>query len=133
MYKYFEGEFHALPDFARLRRGGRPRCPRSPSTRRFVAERFAVVYDAWLVVPEDGVVRFVARADDGVRVDVDGVAWSTTTASIASRDADRGDRARARPAPVRVGYFQGGRGKELSLSCEGPTVALPGRAPSLSP
>jgi hexosaminidase len=132
IYKYYEGDFHALPDFARLvpKRSGR--LAGLLFDPAFRSERFAVVYDAWVVVPEDGVVRFVARADDGVRVDVDGVRVVDDDGEHAPRDAE-GEIALARgPHTVRVGYFQGGHGKELSLACEGPTTAL-GRCVLLSP
>ena len=131
-YKYFEGDFRALPDFARLvpKRSGRLGALSFEPT--FRPERFAVLYDAWIVVPEDGVVRFVARADDGVRIDVDGVRVVEDDGEHAPRDAE-GEIALARgPHTVRVGYFQGAQGKELGLSCEAPRMAL-GRCPLLSP
>jgi hexosaminidase len=132
VYKYFEGDFHALPDFARLVPKQSGRLAGLSFAPAFRPERFAVVYDAWLVVPEDGVVRFVARADDGVRVDVDGVRVVDDDGEHAPRDAE-GEIALARgPHTVRVAYFQGGQGKELSLACEGPTTAL-ARCALLSP
>jgi hexosaminidase len=124
LYKYFEGDFHALPDFARLtpRRSGR--LPLLSFDASFRPERFAVAYDAWVVVPADGVFRFVARADDGVAVDVDGARVLDDDGEHAPRDAD-GEIALARgPHTVHVTYFQGGRGKELSLACEGPGLPL---------
>lgn len=88
------------------------------------SRRFAVVYDAWVVVPEDGVYRFVARADDGVAVDVDGVRVLTDDGEHAARESD-GEIAleRGRHA-VRVSFFQGGGGKTLTLACEGPGLPL---------
>jgi hexosaminidase len=132
VYKYFEGDFHALPDFARL---GAKRSGRLPSLTfdpAFRPERFAVVYDAWIVVPEDGVVRFVARADDGVRVEVDGVRVVDDDGEHAPRDADGEIALERGPHTVRVAYFQGGQGKELSLACEGPRLPL-ARCPLVSP
>lgn len=124
LYKYFEGDFHALPDFARLtpKRSGRLSALGFDPT--FRAERFAVIYDAWLRVPEDGVVRFAARADDGVRVTVDGAVILEDDGEHAARDAD-GEIALARgPHTIRVAYLQGGGGKELALTCEGPGLPL---------
>jgi hypothetical protein len=123
-YKYFEGDFRALPDFARLtpKRSGRLSSLGFDPT--FRAERFAVIYDAWLRVPEDGVVRFVTHADDGVRVTVDGAVILEDDGEHAARDAD-GEIALARgPHTIRVAYFQGGGGKELALKCEGPGLPL---------
>jgi len=124
MYKYYEGDFHSVPDFARLgvKRSGRLSSLSFDPTFRL--EHFAVDYDAWLVVPEDGVVRFVARADDGVRVDVDGVRVVDDDGEHAPRDAEGEIALERGPHTVRVGYFQGGKGKELSLACEGPRTPL---------
>ncbi|MDB4939497.1 MAG: Beta-hexosaminidase, partial [Labilithrix sp.] len=85
-----------------------------------------------LRVPEDGVFRFVAHADDGVLVDVDGVRVVEDDGEHAARDAD-GEIALARgPHTIRVAYFQGGGGRELSLQCEGPSLPL-GRCVLVSP
>jgi hexosaminidase len=124
LYKYFEGDFHALPDLARV---GVKRSGRLPSLSfdpAFRSERFAVVYDAWVIVPQDGVVRFVARADDGVRVDVDGVRVIDDDGEHAAREADGEIALEHGPHTVRIAYFQGGGGKELSLACEGPRMPL---------
>lgn len=128
-YKYFEGDFHALPDFAdraRLtpKRAGRLASLANAFEPSFRAERFAVLYDGWFRAPEDGVFRFVARADDGVWLEIDGVRILADDGEHAARDAE-GEIALARgPHTVRLGYFQGGGGKQLSLRCEGPGLAL---------
>jgi hexosaminidase len=132
LYKYFEGDFHALPPVASmtpLRSGRLASLSFDPSFR---AERFAVVYDAWFLASADGVYRFVARADDGVAVDVDGVQVLVDDGEHATREA-QGEIALERgPHTVRVVYFQGGGGKELGLQCEGPGLA-PGRCTLVSP
>jgi hypothetical protein len=126
LYKYFEGDFRSLPDAARLGHGAQ-RTGRLPSLSfdaSFRPERFAVVYDAWLRVPADGVVRFVARADDGVRVEVDGVQVLEDDGEHAAREADGEIALERGPHTVRVVYFQGKGGKELSLACDGPGLSL---------
>lgn len=132
LYKYYEGDFHALPDFAKLtpKRTGRARSLGfEPSFR---AQRFAVMYDAWFRAPADGIYRFVATADDGVWLEIDGVRVVTDDGEHAAREAD-GEIALARGShTVRVGYFQGTGGKELSLTCGGPTLSL-GRCSLVSP
>jgi hexosaminidase len=123
-YKYFEGDFRRLPDFATLvaRRSGR--LPALGFDPAFRAERFAVVYEAWVRVPEDGVYRFVTRADDGVAVDVDSERIVEDDGVHAAREAE-GEIALARgPHTVRVAYFQGDGGKALALACEGPGLPL---------
>ncbi len=133
LYKYFEGDFHALPALARSAQPARSgRLGSLTFDPAFRAERFAVVYDAWLRVPADGVYRFVARADDGVALDVDGVRVLVDDGEHAARDSD-GEIALERGLhAVRLLYFQGVGGSELSLQCEGPGLSL-GRCPLLSP
>ncbi len=123
-YKYFEGDFHRLPDFARLvpRRTGR--VPHLSLDASFRPERFAVRYDAWVLVPADGVYRFVTHADDGVTLDIDGVRLITDDGEHAARDADGEIALQHGLHRVQVGYFQGIGGKDLGLTCEGPSLPL---------
>ena len=124
LYKYFEGDFHALPAFANLTPARTGRLGSLSFDPSFRAERFAVVYDAWVVAPADGVYRFVARADDGVALDVDGVRVLADDGEHAARDA-AGEIALARgPHAVRLLYFQGAGGKELGLQSQGPGMPL---------
>ena len=124
IYKYFEGDFHALPAFANLTPARTGRLASLSFDPSFRSERFAVTYDAWVVAPADGVYRFVARADDGVALDVDGVRVLVDDGDHASRDA-AGEIALARGAHrVRLLYFQGAGGRELGLQWQGPGMPL---------
>jgi hexosaminidase len=124
LYKYFEGEFKTLPDFAKLTPKRTGRVASLGFDPSFRAERFANVYDAWVVVPADGVYRFVTRADDGVALEIDGVRVVVDDGEHATREAE-GEIALAQgPHTLRITYFQGGGGKHLSLQCEGPGAAL---------
>jgi len=120
-YTYYEGEHHELPDFARLVPSAKGVLPRlAVDVKPFRKERFAVVFDALLVVPATGVFRFVAEADDGVAVEVDGRRVLVDDGEHPPREAD-GDAALAAGAhAVRILYFQGGGGKSLGLRCSGP-------------
>jgi hexosaminidase len=132
LYKYFEGDFHALPAFGSLTPARSGRLGSLSFDPSFRAERFAVVYDAWVVAPADGVYRFVARADDGVALDVDGARVLTDDGEHASRDA-AGEIALARGThAVRLFYFQGAGGKELGLQWQGPGMP-PVRCTLVSP
>ena len=124
LYKYYESDFHKLPDFATLKPKRTGRLSSLSFDPAFRAERFAVIYDAWIRVPADGVYRFVTHADDGVTVDVDGVRVLVDDGEHYAHDADGEIALERGPHTIRIGYFQGGGGKALALSCEGPSMKL---------
>ena len=132
LYKYFEGDFHVLPPVSSLTAARSGRLSSLSLDPSFRAERFAVVYDAWFLAPADGVYRFVARADDGVALDVDGLRVLVDDGEHAARDADGEIALERGPHTVRLLYFQGSGGKELLLRCEGPGLS-PGPCALVSP
>lgn len=119
-YRYFEGDFAKLPDFARL-------TPKRTGTMRTVTlldafrkEGFAVTYATHVTAKADGVYRFTARGDDGVRVFVDDELVVEDDGEHAPRDADGEIALGAGFHTMRVEYFQGAGGKELSVKLTGP-------------
>jgi hypothetical protein len=115
-FRYYEGDFRALPDFARLaplRRGERDGIALDPSFR---AERFAVVYEASIEANETGVYRVIVRADDGVRVFVDDELVALDDGEHEARETSGEIALAAGRHVVRVEYFQGTGGKELTFS-----------------
>ena len=123
LYKYFEGDFHKLPDFKSLAPLRTGRANFLVLDAGFRPERFAVLFDAWLAVPANGIYRFTTKADDGVFVEIDGVRIVEDDGEHAAREAEGEIALERGPHTVRVGYFQGGGGKELGLRCEGPELA----------
>ena len=122
-YRYYEGTWQMLPDFATL-------SPKSSGTTdslvtgriKTSGEKYGVVYDGYLRVPRDGVYRFFLLSDDGSRlvidrdtvVNNDGIHWPTEkVGEIALRAGDH---------PFTLSYFQGAGGQALGLSYEGPGV-----------
>lgn len=124
-YTYVEGDFKRLPDFAKLvgRRGRLPALGFDPSFRK---ERFAVLFEGFVDVPETGVYRFVATSDDGVALEIDGHRVLEDDGTHPERDSDGDLALEAGRHTVRVPYFQGAMGKALSITMEGPHFA---RAP----
>jgi hexosaminidase len=114
-YTYYEGDFHRLPDFDRLapvRTGRLDRVRLDPSFR---AERFAVRYDGSLEAKTTAVYRVTARADDGVRVFVDGELVLEDDGEHEPRETDGEIALAAGTHALRVEYFQGAEGKELGV------------------
>ena len=133
---YFEGTYHRLPDVTKERPRARARVSGlslEEIERAFAGkvrkEGFALVCDAFFDAPVDGVYRFVARADDGVRVSIDGEQVLEDDGEHEPRDTE-GEIALARGRHgIHVAYFQGMEGKELTVSMEAPGAALTPLAP----
>jgi hexosaminidase len=123
-FTYVEGEFRQVPDFAKLRparTGTMNVVTLSPSFR---SSLFAVLFEGFVRAPESGIYRIVARADDGVLVDVAGERVVADDGEHAPRDKDGEVALAAGFHPIRVAYFQGLEGKELTIACEGPGLPL---------
>lgn len=125
---YVEGDFHRLPERgapiapiaqARVASIGLASVERALG-RRMRKERFALWFDGFFEAKVDGVFRFVARADDGVRVEIDGETILEDDGEHEPRDAEGAIALRKGHHRIRVSYFQGSEGKELDLKVEAP-------------
>lgn len=118
-YKYYEGDFHALPDFRALvpkLTGTAPSL--SPRLPGFRSERYAVLFETSFQAPKDGVYRFVASADDGIAIDVDGIRVLEDDGEHAARETDGDVALAAGVHRVVISYFQGKGGASLALRAE---------------
>ena len=130
-FVYAEGPFHRLPDFSSVpvKARGRVSEPTLPALDASLGgklrpERFAAQFEGLVDVKADGVHRFVVRADDGVRVEVDDVKLVEDDGEHEPRESS-GEIALARGLHrVRIAYFQGTEGKELDVRLEGPSMPL---------
>jgi hexosaminidase len=116
-YKYYEGDFHALPDFSTLvpkRAGKMDGFGFDPSFR---ANGFAVLYDSVYDAPEDGIYTCLASADDGVRVTIDDRLVVDDDGEHAPRDVSGEVALAAGKHALHVAYFQSGGGKALGVRC----------------
>jgi hexosaminidase len=129
LYTYAEGDFHQLPDFAKIRemvkaRGRVANVTLAALGTKLRAERFAVLFEGLVFASADGVHRFVVRADDGIRLEIDGEKILEDDGEHEPRESS-GEIALARGLHrVRITYFQGTEGKELDVKLEGPNLPL---------
>lgn len=121
-YTYVEGDFHRLADVAKASPKARGRAPSiglQAAERalggRMRKERFALTFDGFLEARVDGVHRFVARADDGVRIEIDGETVVEDDGEHEARDAEGEIALRQGHHRIRVSYFQGSEGKRLDV------------------
>lgn len=126
-YTYFEGDFRKLPDFGKVTAKARGRVPSIGLAEleralggRMRKERFAAAFDGFIEAPSDGVYRLIARADDGVRVVLDGETVLEDDGVHDARTSDGEIALQRGHHAVRVLYFQAVEGKELDVKIELP-------------
>jgi hexosaminidase len=125
-YAYVEGDFHVVPPRTTPPRS-RGRCDgmRLADVARAAGtsmrkEQFALFLDGFVSVPSDGIYRFVAKADDGVRVKVDGEDVVVDDGEHGPRESDGDIALAAGYHAVEVGFFQQGGGATLELDVVAP-------------
>jgi alpha-L-fucosidase len=122
-YAYFEGEWDALPDFARLRpveKGFQDAFDLSKKKRK---ERCALEFSGYLRIPRDGVYAFTTESDDGSRlfignnlvVDNDGLHGMRIRRGVIALEAGL--------HPIRIGVFNKTGGDGLVVSWQGPELS----------
>ena len=120
--KEYKGEWLRLPDFTALMpaAGHSPRFEIPAASTNL--ERFGLVFAGCIRIPRDGTYTFYTRSDDGSRLCLD-------NAPVVNNDGTHGPMEMAGKAvlaaglyPIRVEFFDGGGGKELTVSYEGPGI-----------
>src|SRR5262249_18383469 len=137
LFAYAEDHFYLLPDFESIPIKARGRVAQisleevaralESTGTKLRAERFALRFDGFVLAPADGVYRIVARADDGVRVEVDGEKLIEDDGEHDVRESSAEIALARGHHPIRVTYFQGSEKKALALTMEGP--GLPPEGP----
>jgi hypothetical protein len=119
-FRYAEGTFDHLPDWRGLVPKASGSIPNVTLLGSFRSENFAVVYETYVNATAAAIYRFVANADDGVRIVVDDQVVVEDDGKHAARDAE-GDMALG-PGfhSMRIEYFQAGGEKSLSIKFSGP-------------
>jgi hypothetical protein len=123
-----------LPDFEKVTVKARGRAPTvglaelkeamAATPVKMKDQRFAVQFEGYVRVPSDGVHRFVARADDGVRLEIDGEKLFEDDGEHDARESSAEIALLRGFHKIRVTYFQGSEKKELTLKVEGPNLPL---------
>jgi hexosaminidase len=125
---YLEGDFHRLPDFDKVVTARPPvrfhvdaidlAAPEKALAGALTKEHFALRFDGYVNVPDDAVYHLTARADDGVRVEIDHETVIEDDGEHAPRDADGEIALEKGFHSLRVAYFQGAEAKALQVLIE---------------
>jgi len=122
-FRYFQGDWNALPDFAGLkpvRTGSAAAFDIGPKLRK---ENYAFEYKGWIRVPKDGIYAFFTESDDGSALDIG-------EARVVDNDGPHGMAEKqglialaAGWHPIRVVYFNATGSDGLKVSWQGPGLA----------
>jgi hypothetical protein len=119
-YRWFEGRRDALPDFSTLAPDFVGVVDEIDSGVSLSGRNFALRFQAYLLVPEDGIYTFYSRSDDGSAVYIG-------DRRVVDNDGKHGPRERAGGVALAAGlhrltvdYFQGGGGDLLEIAWSGP-------------
>ncbi|WP_375443746.1 PA14 domain-containing protein [uncultured Fibrella sp.] len=121
-YGYYEGSWDALPNFALLTptRSATATLPDiSPRSRD---DNFALQFNGYVNVPNDGVYTFFTNSDDGSKLFIG-------TNEVVNNDGGHPEQERSGTIGLKAGrhaitipYYEGGGGQALSVSYSGPGI-----------
>ncbi|MFM8330541.1 MAG: DUF1800 family protein, partial [Candidatus Methylumidiphilus sp.] len=130
-YRYYEGDWSALPDFASL-------APKALGTTKSFdlsaspsSSRFGLSLTGYIRVPTDGVYRFYTTSDDGSRLWIGDKAVVDNDGPHAPKRAFGSIALAAGVHAIRLDYFQGWGGQQLSVEYrtpDGQTQIIPAAA-----
>jgi hypothetical protein len=118
---YYEGIWTVVPAFDSLKLLKREVVSTISTGPAAKDEHFALLFDGYIRVPEDGIYKFYLTSDDGSILRIDGK-------KVVDNDGTHGAREMAGEVPLqaglhtfRVGYFQTVTGQALNVKWEGPS------------
>lgn len=116
-FKYYEGNFKMLPDFDQLgkplKTGVTP-VP-NPIKNRMRPDHYAIRYEGYIQVPEDGIYYFSLRSDDGSKLYIHDQLIIDNDGSHSTRTIREYAALKKGWHPVRIDYFEDYDGERLSL------------------
>lgn len=122
-YRYYEGNWDKLPNFAKLKpvdTGVSPAFDLSAARRH---ENYAITFDGVFRVPADGTYTFTLSSDDGSNLYVDGALVVDNDGVHAPATIADTVKLTKGFHKITVAFFQGGGGDELAVEVEGPSLA----------
>jgi cytochrome c2 len=131
-YAYYEGEWDQLPDFDKLK----PISTGTAAAFDLSAARregnYALRFDGFFKVEQEGKYRFSTTSDDGSKLYVDGKEVVDNDGRHPPQSKSGGVRLTKGVHQVSVAFFQGGWGAELDVIVEGPGMRSQDLAPHIA-
>lgn len=125
-YAYYEGDFtEKIPDFNQLSPKGEGIA--LESAPNMIAEKngkrvyhYAIRFDGWIKIPEDGIYAFYTRSDDGSVLYLHGKEVVNNDGSHSNRLRQNFVALQKGWAPIRIDYFQDTQGQALTVGMVNP-------------
>ncbi|HUU82083.1 MAG TPA: glycoside hydrolase family 38 C-terminal domain-containing protein [Phycisphaerae bacterium] len=121
-YRYYEGEWLALPDFDTLAPVGSGVVPGFELTPRSQDEQFGFAFAGFVEVPRDGVYTFHTASDDGSSLYIGDVEIVDNDGLHGLRERSGQIALKAGLHPIRVTYFERTGGDGLEVRYQGPGI-----------
>ena len=118
---YYEGIWTVVPAFDSLTPLSRKVVGRISTAPAGKDEHFALLFDGYLRVPEDGIYKFYVTSDDGSLLWIDGKKIVDNNGTHGAREMEGEVPLQAGLHRFRTGYFQTVTGMELKVQWEGPS------------
>jgi len=118
---YYEGIWTVVPAFDSLAPLSRKVVSRISTVPAGKDEHFALLFDGYLRVPEDGIYKFYVTSDDGSLLWIDGKKIVDNNGTHGAREMEGEVPLQAGLHRFRTGYFQTVTGMELKVQWEGPS------------
>lgn len=119
-YEFYEGRFNEMPDFDKLEpvRGGMSENLDVATLSMGRNDNFAIRFNGFATVENDGLYRIVVVSDDGSKLYIDDQLFIDNDGNHPSKPSGRLVRLKKGLLPIRVEYFQGNGLKSLFVIIE---------------
>jgi alpha-N-arabinofuranosidase len=122
-FNYYEGRWNTIPSFDTLVAKQTGVIDQFVLPEKNSGENFAVQYTGYINIPKDGLYTFYVNSDDGAFVIIDGTLIVDNDGLHAPQEQSGTSVLKAGFHEIRVKFFQGGGGKVLDVSIEGPELS----------
>ena len=131
-YRYYEGNWDKLPDFAKLKPVADGTSEGFDLSKAERKGRFGLSFDGFLRIDRDGRYTFHLRSDDGSRLLIDHKLIVDNDGNHPTQDKDGSVKLLRGMHPIGVNYFDAGGEAELGVEFDGPGIARQDISNSLS-
>ncbi len=122
-YRYYEGSWRALPDFASLTPAASGQTETFELKPKARNDNFAFVFEGYVAVPRDGVYTFYTKSDDGSRLSIGGAVVVDNDGAHGAQERSGAVALGAGEHGIQVEYFQRGSDLGLEVTWEGPGLS----------